>query len=981
MYIIELAKTHDIIFIQETWLANNNELAKTITKHGLPFKAYHKATKRTSIRGRQPGGIAWLVRDNISKLTKCTFLSERLSTLELGDSALIGIYGHFDDGKPETLVESGIGIETALRTARELERLGKSTFILGDFNADPGRGRRNDKLVCNAIADEGRLLADTLYLQQIGHTFMSGAGTSWIDHVAVNNNNKQLQQVNILNDATNLSDHRALSIAIASIMGTATVNPMSRRQVTKANNWKDEYFRADYNNFLKANIINMDSIMRTLRIEGEAKRVKTLLDETINELHSQQRRAIEQALEMRAKRAQINTSRHLRSKRWWHPEVERAYKEKVLAFNEWKASCFQDEASRARYRASKKAFSVAQKLNESLAASAKFKRVEQLFRGDRSAMWAMIKDMTKPATANIDIEKLDNEFRDTFSAKLRENALAEHEAMEAVDNFLRVHAANRERTPSDWRLCTRDVEEVLATLSSGKATGFSGMASEAYKFGSCPRLVMLVKLVVEKMFHHNIIPHLFNVGLIMPIIKDARQDHSDLANVRPITVSDTLANVYERLVLREFERVWPNSGKQFGFKKNSSCSHAIFTLRETALLKMKTRGGVHVCAIDASKAFDKLNRAILWAKMIGRIDDDILANLINYYGCAHALIVTKDSYSTMFRTSLGVKQGGPLSPRLFAAYLEGLVDNIEVSGLGVRVGAKLVNVLLYADDIILVANSVGELQSLVKITEEYGKAHEMAFNPKKTVYAQFGGEASAQTLQLDGSNISRSDELKYLGVTFSPKLTPTLHLSTRKRAAMARMSALRTIGIDSPHISVPLRLFMYKTYVRPILLYGVETQSLNKEQTRELQVFESSIVKRLVGISKYCRSTLLIYATSLDRIEERVACAKLDLIGRLDTNSDTRDTTTAILEAYEATKSKKQHRLSILSEVKSLAHSTTNDFRQLSQESRRVRKEIACDVQAKQRSEEVLSIRTIINDSTITDYSRAEALSRALHAG
>ena len=143
----------------------------------------------------------------------------------------------------------------------------------------------------------------------------------------------------------------------------------------------------------------------------------------------------------------------------------------------------------------------------------------------------------------------------------------------------------------------------------------------------------------------------------------------------------------------------------------------------------------------------------------------------------------------------------------------------------------------YADDN-LVTNSVSELQRLVAIKETYGHSHDITFKPKKTVYAQFGGVVIDQRLRLDGVNVARSEDLKYLGVPLTTKLTPTAHLITRKRAAMARMSALRAIGIDSPHISLSLRLFMYKTYVRPVLLYGVETQSLNKEQTRELQVFE-----------------------------------------------------------------------------------------------------------------------------------------------
>ena len=184
--------------------------------------------------------------------------------------------------------------------------------------------------------------------------------------------------------------------------------------------------------------------------------------------------------------------------------------------------------------------------------------------------------------------------------------------------------------------------------------------------------------------------------------------------------------------------------------------------------------------------------------MIDRLDDDMLVNLINYYDNAQAMLVTKNKHSQMFKTCIGVKQGGPLSPRLFALYLEGLVDDIESTGAGIQIGHTRVNILLYADDIILLANNHRELQNKVQVTKRYGKKHEITFNPKKTVYTQFGGKHTEESLQLDDTQITKSAELRYLGVKLTTKMTPVTHLDHRKRAVMGRLSALRAIGLNSP---------------------------------------------------------------------------------------------------------------------------------------------------------------------------------------
>ena len=62
-------------------------------------------------------------------------------------------------------------------------------------------------------------------------------------------------------------------------------------------------------------------------------------------------------------------------------------------------------------------------------------------------------------------------------------------------------------------------------------------------------------------------PFFFNVGIIKPIVKDTSKDNSDAKNLRPITVSDCIANIYEKVIMYEIEKTHTNDDKQFGLKK------------------------------------------------------------------------------------------------------------------------------------------------------------------------------------------------------------------------------------------------------------------------------------------------------------------------------------------------------------------------------------------------------------------------------
>jgi len=74
-------------------------------------------------------------------------------------------------------------------------------------------------------------------------------------------------------------------------------------------------------------------------------------------------------------------------------------------------------------------------------------------------------------------------------------------------------------------------------------------------------------------------PASLNKDMLRVILKDCYGDHSSTENVRPITVSDSIALIYEnyfKIILRNI----PIDSNQMGFKSRASTSHAIFTFRE-----------------------------------------------------------------------------------------------------------------------------------------------------------------------------------------------------------------------------------------------------------------------------------------------------------------------------------------------------------------------------------------------------------------
>ena len=115
---------------------------------------------------------------------------------------------------------------------------------------------------------------------------------------------------------------------------------------------------------------------------------------------------------------------------------------------------------------------------------------------------------------------------------------------------------------------------------------------------------------------------------------------------------------------------------QFGFKtKHSSC---IFTVKSIIKYYTGHNTPVYTCFFYASKAFDRVNHWALFTKLINSgISPIIVRILVFWYQIQQFCIKWCGSTSHFFTISKGVRQGGILSPKIFALYMNGLTDELS----------------------------------------------------------------------------------------------------------------------------------------------------------------------------------------------------------------------------------------------------------------------------------------------------------------
>jgi len=116
------------------------------------------------------------------------------------------------------------------------------------------------------------------------------------------------------------------------------------------------------------------------------------------------------------------------------------------------------------------------------------------------------------------------------------------------------------------------------------------------------------------------IPLAFGYSYTVPVCKlqDSRTKAVTTDDFRGIAISPVIPKTFEHCVLKKFGDYFRTHDNQFAFKKGRGCSHAIYAARNAIERLVNGGSTVSLCALDVSKAYDKVNHCALFVKLMKR---------------------------------------------------------------------------------------------------------------------------------------------------------------------------------------------------------------------------------------------------------------------------------------------------------------------------------------------------------------------------
>ena len=340
------------------------------------------------------------------------------------------------------------------------------------------------------------------------------------------------------------------------------------------------------------------------------------------------------------------------------------------------------------------------------------------------------------------------------------------------------------------------------------------------------------------------IPSAWRDSVLVPIFKE-KGDIQECKNYRGIKLLTHTFKIWERVLDRRVRECTDIHESQFGFMPGRSTTDATFILKQTIEQYREGQKDICVTFIDLEKAYDRVPREEIWRTMRERLVPEKYVKLVQdmYTGC-RTKVRTVAGESSKFNVEVGLHQGFALSPYLFLILMDVLTE---------RVRKEAPESMLFADDIVLCGDKDVDmteyLESWRKALEERG----MRVSRPKTQFMEFSFEQNTQgnrpQVQILGEEVERVTHFKYLGTSIEEEGGMETEIAKRVGAGWMNWKKCSGVLCDK-RMPVKLKGKVYRTVVRPAMLYGAETWATTKRQESRIEVNEMRMLRWMCGVTR-----------------------------------------------------------------------------------------------------------------------------------
>jgi hypothetical protein len=444
-----------------------------------------------------------------------------------------------------------------------------------------------------------------------------------------------------------------------------------------------------------------------------------------------------------------------------------------------------------------------------------------------------------------------------------------------------------------------------AGSASGKLGGF-GQPAEALKIAAESKEgFAIVKGFLLDFWDSEMAPD--NWVTLMLAVLSKKGDQHDPKNTRGIAIMEAVPKLLGSVITTRLNNhvvlkdpAW--FGYQCGFVPKRGCPDGIMPVRLGLLKRRQANMDSYVLFIDLVKAFDSVDRIALDGVLAKfGVPPKLRAVIMALHSNVKISIAMGEESETILN-SMGVVQGGTLSPVLFNIFVHAFVLTLDTSSWKMPTyKTKDDNVLklrpqlvkggetfempfsYYADDSCYCFCSRADIEIGSKVIRahfaRWGLEQHVGTAKKesKTValfcpgsQRSYSDGDTSPIVYDDGTYVHFVEEFKYLGSYIHYSLQDDLDIQKRIAQASSIFGSLRACIFSRTQVSYEAKRAAYVALVLPVLLYGCECWAVSSAMLLKLESFHHRCVRTLSGTNLWnAREQHVKTVTLLERLGVR----------------------------------------------------------------------------------------------------------------
>ncbi|KAF8784074.1 Retrovirus-related Pol polyprotein type-1 like protein [Argiope bruennichi] len=310
------------------------------------------------------------------------------------------------------------------------------------------------------------------------------------------------------------------------------------------------------------------------------------------------------------------------------------------------------------------------------------------------------------------------------------------------------------------------------------------------------------------------------------LIPKAGAQPKDMSTWRPITVGNLLLRLFCSMLAKRLSCSMPICEIQRGFVPCDGIAENNFLFARLLKDGNTSTPETAIVLLDFARAFDSVGHVHLFAALERLGVCNAYQQVFKYlYGVSTTRLQVGGGFSQPIRFERGVMQGNPASTELFKAALDPLICRLQRSGYGImlRGASQRLGCLGFADDMIVVAESVQGMTEQLAIVSDFCRGFGLELNVRKCKSVLLRRTRDCVVVDTAAKwkvgeeeipQVSVESTMKYLGVEFTPLRGPRMF---DLEGRLGRM--IERIGASGTGLKPDQRVALLCTYAVPRLLH------------------------------------------------------------------------------------------------------------------------------------------------------------------